>query len=97
VSNGLFRGIDAAASLKSANLAGANLAGADLFRGIDAAASLKEAMHEGREPLSNLVEIQGSDFTGRQGPMPSFQFRKMRCYGHIGCLLSQIVGGVCGR
>jgi hypothetical protein len=26
-----------------------------------------------------------------QGPMPSFQFRKMRFYGHIG-LLSQVDG-----
>ena len=25
--------------------------------------------------------------------MPSFQFRKMRCYGHIGYLLRQIVVG----
>jgi hypothetical protein len=39
----------------------------------------------------------GFDYFRFQVPMPSFQFRKMRCCGHIGCLLSQIVGGVFGR
>jgi hypothetical protein len=39
----------------------------------------------------------GFDYFRFQGPMSPFQFRKMRCYGHIGCLLSQIVGGVFGR
>jgi hypothetical protein len=33
------------------------------------------------------------DYFRFQGPMPSFQFRKMRCCGHIRGLLSQIVGG----
>ena len=37
------------------------------------------------------------DYFRFQGPMPSFQFRKMRCYGHIGGLLGQIVGWVFGR
>jgi hypothetical protein len=39
----------------------------------------------------------GFDYFRFQGPMPSFQFRKMRRYGHIGALLSQIVGWVFGR
>jgi hypothetical protein len=30
----------------------------------------------------------GFDYFRFQGPMPSFQFRKMRCYGHTGGLLS---------
>jgi hypothetical protein len=39
----------------------------------------------------------GFDYFRFHGPMPSFQFRKMRRYGHIGGLLSQIVGWVFGR
>jgi hypothetical protein len=34
----------------------------------------------------------GFDYFRFQGSMLSFQFRKMRCYGHIGGLPSQIVG-----